>query len=135
MELTPLIGHMHSLNCAMYFHAECWLVWLYPLDGAHALFAIDDQVGNLTDSCLGAHDPSSGPCVRPIVDPLLYLLQLLAAVLVTIGTILGIIAWTEFTRVKRLLLAHMVIGLILFGFVVIQVAGALGRPSHKSNLR
>lgn len=107
---TPSMGHMHSLQS-------------------------DDQIWNLTDSCLGAHDPSSGPCVRPIVDPLLYLLQLLAAVLVTVGTILGIIAWTEFTRVKRLLLAHMVIGLILFGFVVIQVSGALGRPSHKSNLR
>ena len=32
-------------------------------------------------------------------------------------------------------MAHMVIGLILFGFVLIQVSAALARPSHKSNLR
>ena len=65
-------------------------------------------------------------------------LQLLATVLITIGAILGIVGWAQISslgHVRRLLLAHMVIGLILFGFVIIQVSAALMRPSHTSNLR
>ncbi len=64
-----------------------------------------------------------------------FLLQLLVALLVTIGTILGIVAWTEFSQVRRLLLVHMVIGLILYSFIVIQVTGSLARPSHSAKLR
>ena len=63
------------------------------------------------------------------------LLQLFAAVLIIVGAILGIIAWTQITQVKRILLAHMVIGLIILGLAINQVSVALGRPSLKSNLR
>ena len=63
------------------------------------------------------------------------LLQLVAALFIIVGAILGIIGWTEIPRVRRILLAHMVIGLILLAFVVLQVSIALGRPSPKSNLR
>ncbi len=58
--------------------------------------------------------------------------------LITIGAILGIVGWVQIKNlghVRRILMAHMVIGLILFGFVLIQVSAALARPSHKSNLR
>lgn len=63
------------------------------------------------------------------------LLQLVAALFIIVGAILGIIGWTEIPRVRQILLAHMVIGLILLAFVVLQVSIALGRPSLKSNLR
>ena len=63
------------------------------------------------------------------------LLQLVAGLFIIVGAILGIIGWTQIPRVRRILLAHMVIGLILLAFVVLQVAIALGRPSPNSNLR
>ena len=58
--------------------------------------------------------------------------------LITIGAILGIVGWVQIKHlghVRRILMGHMVIGLILFGFVLIQVSAALARPTHKSNLR
>lgn len=61
--------------------------------------------------------------------------QLVAGLFIIVGAILGIIGWTEIPRVRRILLAHMVIGLILLAFVVLQVSIALSRPNPKSNLR
>ena len=63
------------------------------------------------------------------------LLQLVAGLFIVVGAILGIIGWTEIPRVRRILLAHMIIGLILLTLVVLQVSIALGRPSPKTNLR
>ena len=63
------------------------------------------------------------------------LLQLVAGLFIIVGAIMGIIGWTEIPHVRRILLAHMVIGLILLASVVLQVAVALSRPSPKSNLR
>jgi len=61
--------------------------------------------------------------------------QLTAAVLILVGLILGAIGWGAISHVRRILMAHMVIGLILFAFVWLQVISALARPSPKSNLR
>ena len=61
-------------------------------------------------------------------------MQVMVLAIVAAGVALGIYLWTVFAPVKRnLLLAHMIIGLIIFAFLVVQACAALFiRPQPKS---
>jgi hypothetical protein len=64
-------------------------------------------------------------------------MQVMVLAVVAAGVALGIYLWTVFAPVKHaLLLAHMIIGLIIFAFLVVQASAALFvRPQPKSRYR
>lgn len=68
-------------------------------------------------------------------------LQVAILLIVAAGVALGIYLWTQFVAqdgpiTEDLLLAHMVIGLIIFAFLLIQASAALfARPAPKSQYR
>ena len=64
------------------------------------------------------------------------LLQVIAAVIIIVGTALGIVAWQQSQPAPDLLLAHIVIGALVFAFAMIQAASALvARPRKDTRYR
>ena len=64
------------------------------------------------------------------------MLQIIAALIVVVGTVLGIVAWQQSQPASDLLLAHIVIGALIFAFAMLQAGSALiARPRKDSKLR
>ena len=62
--------------------------------------------------------------------------QIAAAIIIIVGTALGIVAWQQSQPAPDLLLAHIVIGATIFAFVMIQAASALiARPRRDTKYR
>lgn len=62
--------------------------------------------------------------------------QILAAVIIIVGTALGIVAWQQSQPAPDLLLAHIVIGSLVFAFAMLQAGTALlARPRKDTKHR
>ncbi len=63
-------------------------------------------------------------------------MQIAAAIIIIVGTALGIVAWQQSQPAPDLLLAHIVIGALIFAFAMIQAASALvARPRKDTKCR
>jgi len=62
--------------------------------------------------------------------------QIAAAIIIIVGTALGIVAWQQSQPAPDLLLAHIVIGALIFAFAMTQAASALvARPRKDTKYR
>ncbi len=63
-------------------------------------------------------------------------LQIAAALIIIAGTVLGIVAWQQSQPASDLLLAHIVIGSLIFAFAMLQAGSALiARPRKDTRYR
>ena len=60
------------------------------------------------------------------------LLQIIAALIIIVGTALGIVAWQQSQPAPELLEAHIIIGALLFAFAMLQAGFALVASIRKN---